>query len=125
MTINRSTAVQTIRTALKGIAAIAIVAGLSLGNTHAPDVVNPINRDRIRRAINSRLADKGYQLVDPANADFIVSAVLGANDEVRIREDYSALGYGYYGGSPRACWCLTSLTDLPKMRFGTAPRANV
>ncbi len=69
----------------------------SLGNTRSPEVANPINEGRIRSAINSELAQKGYRLVDRAEADFIVSAAIGANDEVRIRDFYRSRGFGFSG----------------------------
>ena len=60
--------------------------GFALGNTRSPEVAIPINDGRIRTAINQQLAEKGYRLVDRAQADFVISAALGANDEVRKKQ---------------------------------------
>lgn len=69
----------------------------ALGNTQSPEVANPINEGRIRSAINDELAQKGYRLVDREEADFIVSAAIGANNEVRIRNFYRSRGFRPFG----------------------------
>jgi len=77
----------------------------ALGNTSAPEVINPINRDHVRASINAELASKGYKLVDIAEADFIVAATLGANDELQVRQRFNSIGIsgrrGFRGGFRR------------------------
>ena len=76
-----------------------------LGNTSAPDVINPINRNLVRAAINDELAAKGYKQVDRADADFIVAATLGANDQLQLRQNFNSVGFrgrsGFRGGFGR------------------------
>ena len=74
---------------------------LSQSSLHAPEVVNPVNGDRIRRAIDQQLADKGYRQVDLADADFVVSAAIGANDEFRVRGFTNSVGLSSRGGFSR------------------------
>jgi len=70
----------------------------SLGNTFAPEVVNPRNTQRIRLSIDEELYGKGYRKVSPDKADFIVTASIGANQRLRAREYFTGRGAGYYGG---------------------------
>ncbi len=72
-----------------------------LSDITAPDVAQPLNASRIRDAVNSELFAKGYRQVDRADADLVVSARLGANDRVRVREYYDTRGFSYYGAFPR------------------------
>ena len=79
---------------LNDLATYAWLGGdFALGNTSAPEVINPINRDHVRAAINDELAAKGYKLVDIAEADFIVAATLGANDELQLRQRFNSIGF--------------------------------
>ena len=71
--------------------------GLSQSSLHAPEVVNPVNGERIRRAIDQQLTDKGYRQVDLADADFVVSAAIGANDEFRVRSFTNSVGLSSRG----------------------------
>ena len=91
---------------LNDLATYAWLGGdFALGNTSAPEVINPINRDHVRAAINTELASKGYKLVDIAEADFIVAATLGANDELQLRQRFNSFGIsgrrGFRGGFGR------------------------
>ncbi len=72
--------------------------GLSFNSsTRAPDVINPLNEQRTRTAIEEELERKGYQKASLAEADFIVAFTLGARDRIRVQNYYDDLGYGYYG----------------------------
>ena len=102
-----SSNVQTVEdTRLDDLATYAWLGGdFALGNTVAPEVINPINRDHVRSAINDELSAKGYKLVDSSEADFIVAATLGANDELQLRQRFSSIGIsgrrGFRGGFGR------------------------
>jgi len=81
-------------TRLNDLATYAWLGGDSaLGNTSAPEVINPINRDRVRAAINDELAAKGYKQVDIAEADFIVAATLGANEQLQLNQRFNSIGF--------------------------------
>jgi len=91
---------------LDDLATYAWLGGdFALGNTVAPEVINPINRDHVRASINEELAAKGYKLVDRAEADFIVAATLGANDKLLLRQRFNSFGLsgrrGFRGGFGR------------------------
>ena len=61
--------------------------------------VNPLNSQRIMRAIAAELTRKGYRMVDsPAEADFVVSFTTGARDKV----DVDAYPVTYRGGWGRS-----------------------
>lgn len=66
-------------------------------STQAPEVVNPLNKQRTRTAITEELERKGYQKASLAQADFVVAFRLGARDRVQVQNYYDNLGYGYYG----------------------------
>ncbi len=68
-----------------------------VSNAAAPDVVNPLNEQRIRTAVEEQLQNKGYRKVTIDQADFVVAFTLGARERVRIQQYYSDFGYGYYG----------------------------
>ena len=68
---------------------------LVVSNPATPAVMNPINVQRIRTAIDFELARKGYHKVPIAQADLVVAASLGARDRVQVRNYYDNLGYGY------------------------------
>ena len=66
-------------------------------NAASPDVVNPLNEQRIRTAVEGQLENKGYRKVTIDQADFVVAFTLGARDHVRVRQYYNDFGYNYYG----------------------------
>ena len=66
-------------------------------NAASPEVVNPLNEQRIRTAVEEQLQNKGYQKVTIDQADFVVAFTLGARDRVRVQQSYNDFGYGYYG----------------------------
>ncbi len=66
-------------------------------NAASPDVVNPLNEQRIRTAVEEQLQNKGYRQVSIDQADFVVAFTLGARDRVRVQQYYNDFGYGYYG----------------------------
>ncbi len=66
-------------------------------NAVSPEVVNPLNEQRIRAAIEEQLENKGYRRVSIDQADFVVAFTLGARERVRVQQYYNNLGYGYYG----------------------------
>ncbi len=70
---------------------------LFTSNAASPDVVNPLNEQRIRTAVEGQLENKGYQKVTIDQADFVVAFTLGARDRVRVTQYYNDFGYNYYG----------------------------
>ncbi len=66
-------------------------------NVVSPEVVNPLNEQRIRAAIEEQLENKGYRRVSIDQADFVVAFTLGARERVRVQQYYNDFGYGYYG----------------------------
>ena len=66
-------------------------------NAVSPEVVNPLNEQRIRAAIEEQLENKGYRRVSIDQADFVVAFTLGARERVRVQQYYNDLGFGYYG----------------------------
>ena len=66
-------------------------------NAASPDVVNPLNEQRIRTAVEEQLQNKGYRQVSIEQADFVVALTLGARERVRVQQYYNDFGYGYYG----------------------------
>ena len=66
-------------------------------NAASPEVVNPLNEQRIRTAVEEQLQNKGYRKVNVDQADFVVAFTLGARDRVRVQQYYSDFGYNYYG----------------------------
>ncbi len=65
-------------------------------NTASPEVINPLNEQRIRTAIEEQLENKGYRKVSNDQADFVVAFTLGARERVRVQRYYNDLGYRYY-----------------------------
>ncbi len=63
----------------------------------SPEVVNPLNEQRIRTAVEQQLENKGYRRVGIDQADFVVAFTLGARDRVRVQQYYNDFGYNYYG----------------------------
>ncbi len=70
---------------------------LFTSNAASPDVVNPLNEQRIRTAVEGQLENKGYQKVTIDQADFVVAFTLGARDRVRVTQYYNDFGYNYDG----------------------------
>lgn len=66
-------------------------------NAATPEVVNPLNKRRIRTAVEEQLHIKGYRQVSIDQADFVVAFTIGARDRVRVQQYYNDFGYGYYG----------------------------
>ena len=66
-------------------------------NAASPEVVNPLNEQRIRTAVEQTLQNKGYRQVSIDQADFVVAFTLGARDRVRVQQYYNDFGYNYYG----------------------------
>ena len=64
-----------------------------VSNPTAPTVINPLNAQRIRTAIEFELARKGYRKVPMTQADLVLSASLGTHDRVQVRDYYDDLGY--------------------------------
>ena len=62
-------------------------------NVASPEVVNPLNEQRIRTAIEEQFENKGYRKVTIDQADFVVAFTLGARDRVRVQQYYSDFGY--------------------------------
>ncbi len=70
---------------------------LFTSNAVSPEVVNPLNEQRIRTAVEQQLQNKGYRLVSIDQADFVVAFTLGARERVRVQQYYNDFGYNYYG----------------------------
>ena len=70
---------------------------LFTSNAASPEVINPLNKQRIRTAVEVQLENKGYQRVSIDQADFVVAFTLGARDRVRVQQHYTDFGYNYYG----------------------------
>ena len=66
-------------------------------NAASPEVVNPLNEQRIRTAVEEQLQNKGYRKVNIDQADFVVAFTLGARERVRVQQYYNDFGYNYYG----------------------------
>ncbi len=66
-------------------------------NAASPEVVNPLNEQRIRTAVEQTLQSKGYRQVGIDQADFVVAFTLGARERVRVQQYYNDFGYRYYG----------------------------
>ena len=67
---------------------------------HAPEVINPLNEQRIRTAIEEKLKDKGYRKASLETADFVVAFTLGARERIHVQNYYDDFGYRYYGYYP-------------------------
>jgi hypothetical protein len=48
--------------------------------------VSPIDEQRIRRAVDSEMAKKGYRQVELAASDLVVSFAIGSEEKVRVQE---------------------------------------
>ena len=70
---------------------------LFTSNAVSPEVVNPLNEQRIRVAVENQLRNKGYRKVSIDQADFVVAFTLGARERVRVQQYYDDFGYNYYG----------------------------
>ncbi len=68
-----------------------------VSNAVSPEVVNPLNEQRIRTAVEEQLQHKGYRRVSIDQADFVVAFTLGARERVRVRQYYNDYGNNYYG----------------------------
>lgn len=66
-------------------------------DTRRSELVNPVNLRRVRATIAAELENKGYQLVDNADADFVVGFTLGARDRIRVQNYYQSFGYRFGG----------------------------
>ena len=66
-------------------------------NAASPEVINPLNEQRIRAAVEAQLQNKGYRQVSIDQADFVVAFTLGARQRVRVQQYYNDFGYNYYG----------------------------
>jgi len=70
---------------------------LFTSNAASPEVVNPLNEQRIRTAVEEQLQNKGYRKATIDQADFVVAFTLGARERVRVQQYYDDFGYRYYG----------------------------
>ncbi len=68
-----------------------------VSNAASPEVINPLNEQRIRSAVERQLQTKGYRKVSIDQADFVVAFTLGARERVRVQQYYNDFGYHYYG----------------------------
>jgi len=72
-----------------------------------PRVNNSIIHDRVQRAVERVLAQKGYRQTDPNSADFLVAYRVGVKDSrqvvtqaVPVGPYWGGWGWGYYGPPP-------------------------
>lgn len=78
------------------------------GVTSGPRV-SPIDDQRIRRAVDTRLTAKGWQRVELAEADLVVSYGVGAAEKTEFYETPGAYGhYGYRHGYGYGGWYADS-----------------
>lgn len=75
-----------------------------------PRVNNSIIHGRVKQAMETVLAQKGYRLTDPASADFLVAYRVGVKDSRQMVTQsvpagpmyWGGWGWGYYGPPPMA-----------------------
>ena len=72
-----------------------------------PRVNNSIIHDRVQRAVERVLAQKGYRQTDPNSADFLVAYRVGVKDSRQVVTQAGRVGpygggwvWGYYGPPP-------------------------
>jgi hypothetical protein len=72
-----------------------------------PRVNNSIIHDRVQRAVERVLAQKGYRQTDPNSADFLVAYRVGVKDSRQVVTQaapvgpyWGGWGWGYYGPPP-------------------------
>ena len=72
-----------------------------------PRVNNSIIHERVQRAVERVLAQKGYRQTDPNSADFLVAYRVGVKDSrqvvtqaVPVGPYWGGWGWGYYGPPP-------------------------
>ena len=68
---------------------------LNFSSTTHPDIVHPVNQQRVRKAIERELDRKGYRLVSNEDADLTVSFTLATREHVQVQQYYD--GYARYG----------------------------
>ena len=66
--------------------------------TGDPRIDNPLQHERIRAAIDSTLAEKGFTQVDGADADFLVAYHIAVRSRVEYQRSSVTIGTGYYTG---------------------------
>ena len=81
-------------------------------NAASPDVINPLNEQRIRTAVEQTLQNKGYRQVSIDQADFVVAFTLGARERVRVQQYY--LGEGAHFVRPEPQSNVSSLLPVKK-----------
>ena len=59
------------------------------------DGLNPVNERRVRAAVETELARKGYQKATRDEPDFVVSFRLVVTDSLQVREVHDGYGYDY------------------------------
>jgi hypothetical protein len=89
------------------------------GVTRGGPRISPIDDSRIRRAVDVRLAAKGWKRAPKEEADLVVSYGIGAEEKTELYETVGGyrgyLGYGYgYGG-----WYAHSSVHAKKYTEGT------
>ncbi len=62
--------------------------------TGDPRIDNDLHDERIRRAVNENLAAKGFQRIDPAEADFLVAYFV----EYKRKLNSGSISFGFGGG---------------------------
>jgi len=64
------------------------------------NVANPLLEPRITSTLEKALVAKGYQyVVEPKNADFVVSFTVGSREEIKV-DSYPSMSAGYGMGHP-------------------------
>ena len=87
------------------------------GVQHGP-YVSPLDDQRIRREVESRLQAKGYVRQDISRADLIVSYGVRSEEKVTVRQDPGRSSY-YTGGYGRGTWYSSSAVSVHQYTEGT------
>jgi hypothetical protein len=87
------------------------------GVQHGP-YVSPLDDQRIRREVDSRLHAKGYVLQDLSRADLVVSYGVRSEEKVTVRQDPGRSTY-YTRGYGRGGWYSSSTVSVHQYTEGT------
>ena len=64
------------------------------------NIANPLLEPRITSTLEKALAAKGYKyVIEPKNADFVVSFTVGSREEIKV-DSYQSMSAGYGMGHP-------------------------
>jgi hypothetical protein len=69
--------------------------------TGDPRIDNSLLNARIRTAVDAQVAERGYRMTSPEEADFLISYHAGLENKLDVNTIHSSYGYGrgrWYGG---------------------------